>query len=255
MSLKRGEKVREKKLPYVTAIMAISVDGKISEGVYQAARFSSKADLRHLERQVAQCDAVIFGANTLRAYQTSIVVREPELLREREERQQPPQPLHVVCSISGQLLPHWRFFSQPLPRGLITTFEGLQNWQRREAEAGVLGEGRGKSGFFQEFFIVDYPLDWVELMAKFYSLGYRKIGVLGGANLFSSLLKLGLVDDLWLTICPLLMGKTSALGIVSPSLLADFPLPVSLKLVEVKVVGEEIFVHYGVNKKGNGEEI
>ncbi|HIK38293.1 MAG: RibD family protein [Geminocystis sp.] len=231
----------EEKLPSVTAIMAISVDGKISEGAYTPARFSSEADLRHLERQIALCDAVMFGANTLRAYETSIVIREPKLLKEREERQQSPQPLHVVCSISGELQPHWRFFSQPLPRGLITTPQGLQNWQRRET-----GD---RGGFFQEFFVVEYPFDWVELMARFYSLGYKKIGVLGGANLFSSLLKLGLIEDLWLTICPLLIGKTSALSIVSASQLTDFPLPISLKLVEVEVVGEELFVHYKLKRR------
>ncbi len=84
--------------PKITAILAISLDGSISSAEDTAARFSSKTDLFHLEQQIALCDGIIFGASTLRAYGTTITVKNPQLLKERQQRNLSPQPLNIVCS-------------------------------------------------------------------------------------------------------------------------------------------------------------
>lgn len=110
--------------PNVVVVLAMSADGKISKDANLPARFGSDADRAHLATQIAQADGVLMGANTLRAYQTSLTLRDPRLLAQRVARGQDPQPLHFICSGSGQLDSTWRFFRQPIPRGLITTPEG-----------------------------------------------------------------------------------------------------------------------------------
>ena len=53
--------------PHTTVVLAMSADGKIADVKRSPARFGSAADKAHLEKQVAQVDAVLFGAGTLRA--------------------------------------------------------------------------------------------------------------------------------------------------------------------------------------------
>ncbi|MEB3293594.1 MAG: dihydrofolate reductase family protein, partial [Synechococcales bacterium] len=78
-----------------TVVLAMSADGKISDRTGAAARFGSPQDQAHLEAQVAQADAVLFGAGTLRAYQTSLSIRTPELLAQRRQAGKPEQPIQI----------------------------------------------------------------------------------------------------------------------------------------------------------------
>jgi riboflavin biosynthesis pyrimidine reductase len=218
---------------HTTVILAMSADGKIAPSSSTSARFSSKADLLHLEEQIAQTDAVIFGANTLRAYGTTVRLSNPDLLKMRENQGKPPQPLHIVCSASGNLATNLGFFSQPVPRGLLTSTMGAKFWQIQAQDK------------FQHLLIADSPdsqnINWVEAFTQITALGCQKIAILGGGNLVASLLPLNLIDELWLTICPLLIGgKTVPTPVDGEGL---FP-PQSLQLIEVKQIQGEVFLHY-----------
>lgn len=243
----------------ITAIVAMSLDGKISTDVNMRATFTSPNDFHHLETQVSLCDAVIFGANTLRAYGTSLLIKDPNLLRQREARQQPPQPLHLVCSPSGNLQPEWAFFSQPLPRGLITTQEGLHQWQENlktfslkngfhfpENDLNSLLNTDNAPYFDRIFTLESSQINWTYFLEKIEYLNLNKIAILGGSNLISSFLKEGLIHDLWITICPLLIGNDNAPSFLLSSALTNLSLPISLKLLEVKNIEEEIFAHYAI---------
>ena len=229
-------------LPQVTAILAISIDGKISLETNIPARFSSAADLAHLEQQISRCDAIIFGANTLRAYGTSLVIKKPELLEQRKQNQQLPQPLNIVCSPSGNLDPRWRFFSQPLPRALLTTKKGKINWQQISQQS---DHDTSENELFEQYFIQTEPIDWQYFFSQLKNINYHKIGILGGSQLIFSLLKQKLIDDIWLTICPLIIAKSSSPSLLSiPCNETEFNLPIALELLEMKQIDQEIFVHY-----------
>ena len=60
----------------------------------------------------------------------------------------------------------------------------------------------------------------------------------------SSLLKENLINDIWLTICPLIIGKETAPDFLNSSL-SEL---IELKLLEVKNIGQEIFIHYSIKK-------
>lgn len=232
--------------PYVTAILAITLDGKITSGVNNPARFSSSTDLAHLETQISLCDAIVFGANTLRAYGTSLTIKNPQLLQQRKNESKSPQPLNIVCSPSGNLDPHWRFFTQPLPRALLTTKSGKKNWLKKFDD---LNWQSPRNDFFEQYYIVTEQIKWADILSKLKLLDYKKIAILGGATLISSLLKENLIDDIWLTICPLIMGKESAPSFIESSWLKGIETPINLKLLEVKAIGQEIFVHYLIKQK------
>ena len=220
--------------PHTTVILAMTADGKIADYQHSAARFGSANDKTHLEQQVSLADAVLFGAGTLRAYGTTMLVSKPILLQSRIERSQQPQPVQIVVSASGNLDPQWRFFRQPVPRWLITKAEGNLKWQKRSQFERIIVAPESNS-----------PIDWTLTLKQLSDLGLNKLAILGGGELVASLFTEDLIDELWLTICPVIFGGKSA------------PTPVGgtgwlqsqskhLQLLEVKQVEQELFLHYRV---------
>ena len=223
-------------LLHTTVVLAMTVDGKITDYRHSAARFGSDRDRFHLEKQVSLADAILFGAGTLRAYGTTMTVKEPRLLQERIERSQSPQPAQIVVSASGELNPQWRFFQQSIPRWLLTSDRGA-SWQSKPSFERVLIGSTTED---------NQSIDWFEVFSKFKQLGINKLAVLGGAELVASLLAVDLVDELWLTICPLILGGQAPTPVGGMGWLQSQGK--QLKLLEVKQVAGEVFLHYQIIK-------
>jgi 5-amino-6-(5-phosphoribosylamino)uracil reductase len=215
--------------PHITVVLAMSADGKIADVRRSPARFGSPQDKRHLEAQIAQADAVLFGAGTLRAYGTTLRVTQPDLLQQRQRQGKPPQPVHIVASQSGKLDRQWAFFQQPVPRWLITGRDS--QWQQPEFDR-VLSVSATDTG-----------LDWLDALQQLRHLGINQLVVTGGGELVAALLTIGAIDDLWLTVCPLLLGGEKAPTPVGGAGL----LGISLALLEVRAIDQEVFLHYQVS--------
>jgi 5-amino-6-(5-phosphoribosylamino)uracil reductase len=212
--------------PHCTVVLAITADGQLSDAPLTPARFGSAADLAHLETQVARADAVLFRAGTLRAYQTTFSVRDRTLLAQRQDRGQPPQAMHYVCSRRAEFDPRWRFFQQPIPRGLITTAQGAKLWQGRPE--------------FSDIITTEDAIDWAQVWATFAAQGIERVAVLGGGQLVGALLRGGWVDELCLTLCPLVLGE----GV--PWLAGQLPQGVGLELLACEAIASEVFLRYRV---------
>lgn len=243
--------------PHISAILAMSADGKITDVRGSAARFPSTLDKAHLEAQVAEADATLFGAGTLRAYQTTLPVSNPCLIAARKQRHQPEQPVQIVCSASGQLDPSWRFFQQPVPRWLLTSPMGLQQWRSRvsrtrtELASSLADSLTGSVGFEKEI-AVDFPFCWTTILSQLRvddrqgrPIPLKRLLVMGGGKLMAALLAEGLINDLYLTICPVLIGgKTAPTPVDGEGFtLPDVP---HLKLQQARTEGDELFLHYSV---------
>lgn len=257
--------------PYITAVLAMSADGKIADAKRSAARFPSAADKAHLERQVASADATLFGASTLRAYHTTLSVSSPGLLAQRQQQDKPKQPIQIVCSATGNLDSQWPFFQQPIPRWLIATPEGLQYWkdgldrqtsslERSKLESKPYTDQKlyPDQQLFEHVLIAERPFRWPKLMQMLYtgtsSLSaktsrrpVKQLLVMGGGELVASLLADDLIDELYLTICPLLIGGKTA---PTPVGGLGFTLPRTprLSLKSSRVEGDEVFLHYLVDR-------
>jgi 5-amino-6-(5-phosphoribosylamino)uracil reductase len=224
--------------PHVTLILAASADGKIAPARRGAAHFSSSEDKIHLEEQVALADAVLMGASTVRDYSTAFLVKQEALLKARSERNQSAQPLTIVCSRSLNLDPNLPFFQQPLSRILLTgksdpeaekKFTGLAEIWRCSSEASA-----------------SPGVDFHQAMTRLFDRGVRHIAALGGGEVAAQLFALGLIDEWWLTLCPVVLGGTT-----SPSPVEGMGFIVGqnapqLELLSCHSVADELFLHYRV---------
>lgn len=231
-------------IPHVTLVLAMSLDGKIADAQRGAARFSSATDLAHLEEKVAAADGVLFGGGTLRAYGTTLSVRHPDLLAQRRQRQQTDQPVQIVWSPSGNLDPELRYFQQPVPRGLVTTAAEAQRW--------------GETGLFEHIWPVPEaqtpPWDWPWILAQLSAAGIHHLALLGGGRLTAELLSYHCVHEIFITVCPLILGGATA---PTPVDGAGFLMAVAprLQLLSHRAVAGEVFLHYRVRNSPSGEAI
>lgn len=213
----------------VVAVLATSLDGRIAEASAIPARFGSAKDQQRLEAIVAQSDAVLMGAATLRAYGSCRSVTDSQLQQERRDRGQSQQPVQIICSASGQIDPACRFFQQPVPRWLLTTEAGRDRWGSQSGFDRILTAGQTE-------------LNWEGAFAQFDPV-WQQLAVLGGGQLLGSLLAEDRIDELYLTLCPLLLGDRPASPLVAGVQFSAADAP-RWQLLSVEPVGDELFLQY-----------
>ncbi|MHC5597360.1 MAG: RibD family protein [Nostoc sp.] len=238
--------------PHTTVVLAMSADGKIADFKRSPARFGSRVDKAHLEKQIAASDAVLFGAGTLSAYGTTLSVTDPTLVRHRAEGGKPQQPVHIVITRSANLNPEIRFFKQPVRRWLLTTTEGSLSWKERlQTLRSTMGtEAQNCTPEFEQILVFETPTREIDISAALKylaTLHITRLLVLGGGELVASLLALDLIDELWLTVCPLILGgNTAPTPVEGKGFLSD--LAPKLQLLEVHTVEQEVFLHYRLQR-------
>lgn len=224
-----------KNRPKTTVILAMTADGKIADFQRNAARFGSSIDQNHLEKQISLVDAVLFGAQTLRVFETTKMVKDSELLVNRKQKNKPSQPINIVVSASGKIADNLRFFSQPVPHWLITTPAGNHNTAKFEK---VLTFTEIKPG----------KINLVEVLKTLKEIGLNHLAILGGGELVADFLERNLIDEFWLTICPYILGGKNAptpvegMGFLSSN-------AQKLELLSLEQIEQEIFLRYKVLSK------
>ncbi len=177
--------------PYVVCNFVASVDGKATVGG-RSAGLSGETDRRAFHLLRTQVDAVLAGTGTLRAERYGALVRDPQLraLREREGRA--PQPLAVVVSRSGDVPYDIPLFADP---EMCVALYAPPRPERPPCTAQIHEHEVPAAG---------------ELAAMLRSLraehSVRALLCEGGPTLFDALLADDLVDELFLTLAPTLVG-------------------------------------------------
>lgn len=216
--------------PHLVAILAQSLDGKLAAHRGQRPHFPSPEDYRHLETQAARQQALIMGAATLRAYGTALRLRDPELIQRRIAQGLPPQPLTIICSGSGEIPEELPFFRQPLTRWLWTTPAGSRQWQ-------------GRPDFAEIWVAADWDL--TARLARLRQRGIERVGLLGGGQLLGAFLQAQALDELWVTLAPVLLSGYAD----APASIEGWQLqgsPPRLELLECRRGSQELFLHYRV---------
>jgi riboflavin-specific deaminase-like protein len=217
----------------------MTVDGKITTRTFAPVDFTSREDKSHLIRQRALADAVLIGYGTLKRDNVRLSLGRASLRDERIARKQSAYPLRVIVSNEGRIDPELNVFkTEPGAAGPIVIFSTTRMPRRyqkvlREKATVVLSTTR------------EVDLAWMlRQLRREYKV--RTVACEGGAQLFRGLLERGLVDQLNVTIAPVLFGGRDAPTLTGIS--TEFlPKSVRCSLRDMRIVGEECFLTYRIH--------
>jgi riboflavin-specific deaminase-like protein len=213
--------------PYVVVNMASTADGRVAIGG-RSGPVAGDADRELFHELRTQADAVMAGAGTVRAERYRRVVRDA-LHGKREREGLATVPLFVVVSGRLDLPDDLPILHNPDARVAIVTAVD-------ETIDGVEAD-------------VEYLLQPAtrELTPALHELrrghGIRSIVCEGGPHLNSSLLREGLVDELWLCLSPRIAGDPGEPATVEGQ---PLPGPVDLDLVALHEAEQHLFFRYRV---------
>jgi riboflavin-specific deaminase-like protein len=212
--------------PYLALNMVSSLDGKATlEG--RTRGLSSDADRELFHELRTQADAIMVGAGTLRAERYGPMVKSAELRRKRECEGLDPIPLAVVVSARLALPAGLPLLEDPDSRVAIATASD-EELSGPAASIDYLRTGD------------DLPLLLARLRDEH---GVRSVLCEGGPTLNSHLLAAGLVDELFLTLSPQLVGGDAALTIVAGRALLD---PAAAELAWVAEADGGLFTRWRI---------
>ncbi len=221
--------------PYVIVNMVSSVDGRTAtEG--KSAGMGSRIDRRSMRTLRSKADAVMIGAGTLRAEKLSLGLDETDGV----------QPLAIIVSVTGSI---------PLDEHLVVgggqevlvllsdkAPEGVAEQLRGPAQ--VMRAPAGSTGG------VDLDIALRALKAE---RGVDVVVVEGGPGLNHALISGNLVDELFLTVAPELLGGRAAETLTllrGPEIPArDRP---ALELVSIHLADSELFLRYSLPRTPPG---
>jgi riboflavin biosynthesis pyrimidine reductase/pyrimidine deaminase RibD-like protein len=156
---------------YILLSCAISLDGYLDDTTAERLVLSNAADLDRVDEVRAGVDAILVGANTIRADNPRLSVRSPARRAAREAAGKPATPLKVILS------------SRDLP-----------------ADAAFRADG--------ESLVLGGSLD--EVVKQLAERGVERLMVEGGGGVLTEFLTTGLADELQLVIAPFFVGDTEA---------------------------------------------
>jgi riboflavin-specific deaminase-like protein len=214
--------------PYLGINMVSSLDGKATLD-WRTKGLSTEVDRTLFHHLRTQADAVMVGAGTAREERYGRMTKNDELRQKRQNEGFVPDALAVVVSGRLDLPPDLPLLNDPEQTVVIAT----------GSAASIPGvEGR-----------VEYARvgdDLPRLMSYLHEEhGVRSVLCEGGPTLNSFLFAAGLVDELFLTMNPKLIGGAAALTIVAGRELVD---PVELDLVSVAEAEGELYTRWRVGR-------
>lgn len=210
--------------PYLVLNMVSSLDGKATVSG-RTSGLSSETDRELFHELRTQADAVMVGAGTLREERYGRIIKTDELREKRRTAGLQPDALAVVVSARLALPPDLPILGEAEQRIVILT--GAEH----ELEGAAAQVDYLRAGD-----------DLALLMAKLREdYGVRSVLCEGGPTLNAYLLGAGLVDELFLSLHPLLTGGEDALTIVAGRALVE---PARLELVSLAEGEGDLFTRW-----------
>jgi riboflavin biosynthesis pyrimidine reductase len=232
--------------PRLYANFVSSLDGVVAlegeEHSSQTISGKSEADRFVMGLLRACADAVLIGAGTLRAAPDSLWSpgfifpdATAEFAALRRDLGRTDEPRLVVLTARGEVDPHHRAFEAGAL--VLSTEAGATNLRRRlPASSTVLALGDGRA------------IDLVDVIGTLRGEGHDVLISEGGPTVIGGLLQAGLLNELFLTVSPILAGRSAVGG--RPGLVEGIDLLPSQKvsgdLSSVRKHGSHLFLRYTI---------
>jgi 2,5-diamino-6-(ribosylamino)-4(3H)-pyrimidinone 5'-phosphate reductase len=213
--------------------MAISADGKISTRKRERMALGSRIDRDMMDRLRSRVDAVIIGAGTLTVDGFPLIVRNSEIRKILSKKRPLPHPVNVILSRKLDI-PVRRpiFWYENIQRIIFTTRAAKKERCKRFEK-------------YCEVVVLPTRNYLKRAMEILFERGMKKVLVEGGGELNYTFFKEKLVDELYLTVTPRIIGGSGAPTLVDGiGFLKDNH--VSLELVSSRRLYQEVFLRYRV---------
>ncbi len=227
-------------LPYVVVNMSMTADGKIASQNRRVCSFGSARDRLQLFELRATADAVMAGARTVDSDCVDLGPGRERFRKARLKRGLTEYNLRVVVSRLGSVDPKARVFQRRFsPIIVLTTGKASASRLRRlktlADEVKICGSNDVN---FRK------ALSW--LRKKW---GVKRLVCEGGGELNDALFRAGLVDELRLTICPLILGGREAPTLADGIGAASLAKAARLELQSAKKVRGEMFLVFRAGRR------
>lgn len=224
--------------PYVILNVAVTADGKTDTVARQGAKISSSADAERVDQLRAASDAILVGGHTLLGDDPRLTVKSEARRAERRARGLPENPMKVGVVSRADLKLDGRFVTAgPAQVRLFTT---------RQTDAAQLEALRARG--VQVSLTGDQRVDLRAALAELKRDGIQRLMVEGGGTLNAEMLRLGLVDELYVYMAPLIFGGATAPTLADgPGLARAAAIRLRLQTAETLSDGG-ILIHFLVGK-------
>ncbi|GAB3873058.1 pyrimidine reductase family protein [Dactylosporangium cerinum] len=212
--------------PSIRVNFVASLDGAGTLGG-KSAGLSGPEDKRVFGILRMRCDALVVGAGTVRDEGYRALRLDPERRAWRLAHGMSEFPTLVIVSGRGDLDPAQPALADAPVRPIIVTTRGaaVDDLQKN---ADIIRAG-------------DKHVDLVDALQKLRERGFAQLLSEGGPRLFGSLTVAGLVDELCLTVSPLLAGPGAGRITAGPHL----PTPEALTLRHALLADGQLLLRYG----------
>ncbi|MGY8672119.1 MAG: RibD family protein [Verrucomicrobiia bacterium] len=221
--------------PQIILNLAISADGKIASANRRVNHFSGAADEHQLYTLRATVDGIMNGARTVDSAPVKMDAGPAKFRRLRLKSGLSEQPLRIVISGSGSLRSDAEIFQHTFSPIVVVTSQRCRAKDRQRLEnlaTTVIVAGRNQ---------IDLPQAITEIQERW---PVKRLLCEGGGALNDALFRADLVDEINLTVCPVLIGGKSAPTLSDGEGFANLSEARRFELVSRKRRGDEMFLRY-----------
>jgi riboflavin-specific deaminase-like protein len=227
-------------LPFVYVNFAITADGKIAPANRVFKPFSSKADQELLMDLRTRADAVMAGARTVDRFPVNL---GPGGKQRREKRKRlgfREYNLRVVVSGAGTLDAEAEIFKHQFSPIIVLVSERISD--RNLSKLQTLADEVKVCGRDEVDFVK--ALAWLREKWK-----VKRLLCEGGGALNDALFRAGVVDELYLTISPVIFGGREAPTMADGKGIEHLADAIPLRLKSYRRLGDEVFLVFNAKKK------
>jgi 5-amino-6-(5-phosphoribosylamino)uracil reductase len=221
--------------PYTLLSCCVSIDGYIGNAASRLL-LSNDADFERVDDVRASCDAILVGAETVRVDNPRLVVRSQTRRAERAARGLPASPIKVTVTRRAELDARADFFNVGDAEKLVY------------CASPRVAEARERLGPVATVVDGGDRVEMRSLSADLAVRGVERLMVEGGGTVHTQFLTEDVVDELQLTVAPVLVGDSDAVRFVRDGV---FPWNPSRRaeLVDVRQLGDVVLLRYALSSR------
>ncbi len=210
--------------PLITVVIASSLDGRIAFPAGGGSHLGSPKDKKILNNILSNVDATLFGSGTLKAHQSTFIIKN--YLRNGDVEISQKQPISIVAGDPNNISFKWKYFKQPIQRWLISSNKYSH---------------KGDSNFEK---YIKFEISWGETLSNLFECGIKNLALLGGSKMIYSLAKENLIDEIKITLVPKIIGGEYS-WIPTEAKDKVFNTNLNWKINSIEQLDtDEIFIHY-----------